>query len=82
MLVCFAFFCAAILFNAQETVDNLRKYGGFLPGIRPGAQTSACIDYVFTRMARRPSSMPAERCQAQRRMAKAHIRGLTSGRRG
>ena len=37
-------------FNPQETADNLRKYGGFLPGIRPGAKTAEYIDYVLTRI--------------------------------
>ena len=36
LIVFFAFFYTAIVFNPQETADNLRKYGGFLPGIRPG----------------------------------------------
>ena len=38
------------MFNPQETSDNLRKYGGFLPGRRPGAQTAQYIDYVLTRI--------------------------------
>jgi preprotein translocase subunit SecY len=48
--VFFAFFYTAIVLNPQETADNLRKYGGFLPGIRPGAKTAAYIDYVLTRI--------------------------------
>src|SRR5204863_1777207 len=50
MIVFFAFFYMAIVFNPQETADNLRKYGGFLPGIRPGAKTAEYIDYVLTRI--------------------------------
>jgi preprotein translocase subunit SecY len=50
MIVFFAFFYTAIVFNPQETADNLRKYGGFLPGIRPGAKTAEYIDYVLTRI--------------------------------
>jgi preprotein translocase subunit SecY len=50
MIVFFAFFYTAIVFNPQETADNLRKYGGFLPGIRPGAKTAEFIDYVLTRI--------------------------------
>ena len=46
----FAFFYTAIVFNPQETADNLRKYGGFLPGIRPGEKTAEYIDYVLTRI--------------------------------
>jgi len=50
MIVFFAFFYTAIVFNPQETADNLRKYGGFLPGIRPGKNTSEHLDYVLTRL--------------------------------
>src|SRR5262245_14370724 len=49
LIVFFAFFYTSIVLNPQETADNLRKYGGFLPGIRPGAKTAAYIDYVLTR---------------------------------
>jgi preprotein translocase subunit SecY len=50
MIVFFAFFYTSIVLNPQETADNLRKYGGFLPGIRPGAKTAQYIDYVLTRI--------------------------------
>jgi len=50
LIVFFAFFYTSIVLNPQETADNLRKYGGFLPGIRPGAKTAAYIDYVLTRI--------------------------------
>jgi preprotein translocase subunit SecY len=40
MIVFFAFFYTAIVFNPTETADNLKKYGGFIPGIRPGQNTS------------------------------------------
>jgi preprotein translocase subunit SecY len=50
MIVFFAFFYTAVVFNPVETADNLRKYGGFLPGIRPGAKTAEYIDYVLTRI--------------------------------
>ncbi len=50
LIVFFAFFYTAIVFNPQETADNLRKYGGFLPGIRPGQKTAEYIDYVLTRI--------------------------------
>ncbi|MFN3314387.1 MAG: preprotein translocase subunit SecY [Hyphomonas sp.] len=46
----FAFFYTSIMFNPQDTADNLRKYGGFIPGIRPGSNTAAYIDYVLTRL--------------------------------
>ncbi len=48
LIVFFCFFYTAVVFNPQETADNLRKYGGFLPGRRPGAQTAEYIDYVLT----------------------------------
>jgi preprotein translocase subunit SecY len=50
LILFFAFFYTAVVFNPQETADNLRKYGGFLPGIRPGAKTAEYIDYVLTRI--------------------------------
>ena len=50
LIVFFCFFYTAVVFNPVETADNLRKYGGFLPGRRPGAQTAEYIDYVLTRI--------------------------------
>ncbi len=50
LIIFFAFFYTAVVFNPQETADNLRKYGGFMPGLRPGAQTAEYIDYVLTRI--------------------------------
>ena len=38
------------MFNPAETADNLRKYGGFIPGIRPGKNTADYLDYVLTRL--------------------------------
>jgi preprotein translocase subunit SecY len=49
-IIFFAFFYTAIVFNPEETADNLKKYGGFLPGIRPGKKTADYIDYVLTRI--------------------------------
>jgi preprotein translocase subunit SecY len=50
-LICFfCFFYTAIVFNPAETADNLRKYGGFIPGIRPGKNTADYLDYVLTRL--------------------------------
>ena len=46
----FAFFYTAIVFNPTETADNLKKHGGFIPGIRPGERTAEYIDYVLTRI--------------------------------
>jgi preprotein translocase subunit SecY len=50
LIVFFAFFYTGVVVNANETADNLRKYGGFIPGIRPGAKTAEYIDYVLTRI--------------------------------
>ncbi len=46
----FAFFYTAIVFNPTETAENLKKHGGFIPGIRPGERTAEYIDYVLTRI--------------------------------
>ena len=50
MIVFFCFFYTAVVFNPQDTADNLKKHGGFLPGIRPGEKTAEYIDYVLTRI--------------------------------
>jgi preprotein translocase subunit SecY len=50
LIVFFAFFYTAIVFNPQDTADNLRKHGGFIPGIRPGQRTADYLDYVLTRL--------------------------------
>jgi preprotein translocase subunit SecY len=50
LIVFFAFFYTAIVFNPTETADNLKKHGGFIPGIRPGERTAEHIDYVLSRI--------------------------------
>ncbi len=50
MIVFFSFFYTSIVFNPQETADNLRKNGGFVPGYRPGQRTAEYLDYVLTRL--------------------------------
>ncbi len=50
MIVFFCFFYTSIVFNPQETADNLRKNGGFVPGYRPGQRTAEYFDYVLTRL--------------------------------
>jgi preprotein translocase subunit SecY len=50
LIIFFAFFYTAIVFNPTETADNLKKHGGFIPGIRPGERTASHIDYVLTRV--------------------------------
>lgn len=50
LIAFFCFFYTAIVFNPKENADMLKKYGGFVPGIRPGEQTAHYIDYVLTRI--------------------------------
>lgn len=50
LIIFFAFFYTAIVFNPEETADNLKKHGGFIAGIRPGKNTADYLDYVITRL--------------------------------
>ena len=50
LIIFFCFFYTAIVFNPEETAENLRRYNGFLPGIRPGKNTADYLDYVLTRL--------------------------------
>ncbi len=50
LVVFFAFFYTAVVFNPEETADNLKKNGGFVPGIRPGKNTAEYLDKVLTRL--------------------------------
>jgi preprotein translocase subunit SecY len=50
LIVFFCFFYTSVVFNPEDTAENLRKYGGFLPGIRPGKRTAEYIDFVLTRL--------------------------------
>lgn len=50
LIVFFAFFYTSIIFNPQDMADNLRKYGGFIPGIRPGQKTAEYIDRIVARL--------------------------------
>jgi preprotein translocase subunit SecY len=50
LIVFFCFLYTSLVFNPDETAENLRKYGGFLPGIRPGKRTAEYIDFVLTRI--------------------------------
>jgi len=49
-IVFFCFFYTAVVFNPEETADNLKRNGGFIPGIRPGKNTAAYLDHVLTRI--------------------------------
>src|SRR5690606_28691379 len=46
----FTYFYVAITFNPEEVADNMKKYGGFIPGIRAGRPTAEYLDYVLTRI--------------------------------
>jgi preprotein translocase subunit SecY len=50
LIIFFCFFYTSIVFNPEDTAENLRKYGGNLPGIRPGKRTAEYIDFVLTRL--------------------------------
>src|SRR5204862_3045049 len=50
IVVFFAYFYTAIVFNPVEQADNMKKYGGFIPGIRPGRQTADYLDRILTRI--------------------------------
>ncbi|MDT0507370.1 preprotein translocase subunit SecY [Novosphingobium sp. MMS21-SN21R] len=49
-IIFFSFFYTAVVFNPEETAENLKKNGGFIPGIRPGKNTANYLDYVLTRI--------------------------------
>ncbi|WP_138379518.1 preprotein translocase subunit SecY [Luteithermobacter gelatinilyticus] len=49
-IIFFCFFYTAIVFNPEDTAENLKKYGGFIPGIRPGKNTAKYLDFVLTRL--------------------------------
>ena len=49
-IIFFCFFYTAVVFNPEETADNLKRHGGFIPGIRPGKNTENYLDYVLTRI--------------------------------
>ncbi len=50
LIVFFCFFYSSIVFNPNDTADNLKKYGGFVPGIRPGKNTADYLSYILTRL--------------------------------
>ena len=50
MIIGFCFFYTSIIFNPVDTADNMKKYGGFIPGIRPGRKTAEYIDRILTRL--------------------------------
>lgn len=50
LIIFFTFFCTALYFNPSDRAEELRKYGGFIPGIRPGKNTADYLDFVLTRL--------------------------------
>jgi len=50
MIIFFSYFYTAVVFNPEETADNLKKHGGFIPGIRPGTATASYFDTILTRL--------------------------------
>ena len=50
MIIFFSYFYTAVVFNPEETADNLKKYGGFIPGVRPGTNTSQYFDTILARL--------------------------------
>jgi preprotein translocase subunit SecY len=50
LIIFFCFFYTSVVFNPEDTAENLRKYDGFMPGIRPGKRTAEYLDYVLTRL--------------------------------
>jgi len=50
MILFFSYFYTAIVFNTEETAENLKKYGGFIPGVRPGSNTAQYFDTILTRL--------------------------------
>jgi preprotein translocase subunit SecY len=50
LIIFFAYFYTAIIFNPDDVAENMRKYGGFIPGIRPGKRTAEYIDTILSRV--------------------------------
>ena len=76
LIIFFTYFYVAITFNPDEVADNMKKYGGFIPGIRAGRPTAEYLDYVLTpahaRRARSTwRSSPSSRCSRWRSSAPA-----------
>ena len=50
LIIFFSFFYTALVFNPEELAENIKKSGGFIPGIRPGKKTAEYFNYIFTRI--------------------------------
>ena len=60
MIIFFAYFYTAIIFNPADVADNMRKYGGFVPGIRPGKKTAEFIDRTLSRLTLNKAACPVQ----------------------
>ena len=58
LIIFFTYFYVAITFNPDEVADNMKKYGGFIPGIRAGRPTAEYLDYVLTRITAARCALP------------------------
>ena len=58
LIVFFTYFYVAITFNPNEVADNMKKYGGFIPGIRAGRPTAEYLDYVLSRITLAGRALP------------------------
>ena len=81
LIVGFTYFYVAITFNPEEVADNMKKYGGFIPGIRAGRPTAEYLDYVLTRVTLARLALPrsdraaaAHRARAGRRQPELPVR--------
>ena len=66
MIVFFSYFYTAVVFNPEETADNLKKNGGFIPGIRPGTATATYFDTILTRLTHHRRGLSVHRLPAAR----------------
>ena len=66
MIVFFTYFYVAITFNPQEVADNMKKYGGFIPGIRAGKPTEEYLNYVLSRITLPGAHLPGPRSRSSR----------------
>ena len=69
LIVCFTYFYVAITFNPDEVADNMKKYGGFIPGIRAGRPTAEYLDYVHLAHHRARLDLPRPRSRSSRLIA-------------
>jgi preprotein translocase subunit SecY len=57
-IIFFCYFYTAIVFNPDDVAENMRKYGGFVPGIRPGKRTAEYLDHILGRIRHRQKPQP------------------------